>query len=74
MFFPNSRFKLPKRSFKSLIAIKNIIYITFIIFLQKKKKKIRHVKVLPKVVIVCFRKKAKFDCKNNYECSKLPNF
>lgn len=29
---------------------------------------------LPKTVIICFRKKAKFDYKNNYRYSKLAYF
>lgn len=31
-------------------------------------------KFLPKVVTVCFGETARFDCKNNHGCSKLPNF
>lgn len=29
---------------------------------------------LPKVVIICFEKKAGFDCKNNYKYNKLAKF
>lgn len=33
-----------------------------------------HVKFLPKVVTICFRKKSRFDCKNNHRRNKLAYF
>lgn len=50
-----------------------MIYTTFIIFLQKKKK-IVYIKFLPKLVTVYSKIKAEFDYKNNHRCSKLTNF
>lgn len=49
-------------------------YIVFIISLQKKEKKIIHMKFLLKVVTIYFGEKKRFDYKNNHGRSKLAKF
>lgn len=74
MFFLNSRLKLLKWPSRSLIIIINMAFTTFIISLQKKKKKMRFVRFLPKAVIVCSGKEVEINCKNHYSNCKLAHF
>lgn len=56
-----------------MIIVISMAYIPLIIFWQKEKKIMTEIFLL-KIVIVYFKKKKKFNCKNDYKCNKLANF